>query len=204
MRITEYLTDLEQDKIKKMYQVYLDNEEKVRVKVIAISIEVPAALVKKYILEQYGEGAKDNLYHAESHYIDTNKGYIRYKDYYNLYEHQFVICRELDIKIKDIGKYTVHHKDKDKTNNQFENLHLFYNADIHSSWHWLEGREPAADLLEFTFDYIEQMVERDITSKERKAISDYMKLLDIQIQRQKNIPSNKFADLNEGILELHY
>ena len=202
MNITKYLTEQEQDKIKKMYQAYLDSEEKARIMFIALSVDIPAALVKEHILEQYGEGAKDNLLYSDSHYIDNNKGYIRYKDYYNIYEHQFVICRELGIKVKDIGKYTVHHRDKCKTNNRIDNLHLFFNAEMHTVWHWIEEKEPKSDIIQFTYDWIEKKVEQDISNKERKDLREYIRLINIQINKQKNIPSNKFADLQEGILEL--
>ena len=165
MEIISYLTDLEKSKIKKIYQAYLDREEKVRVMFIAVDLDIPAALVKQYILEQYGEGAKDNIYHSESHYIDINNGYIRYKDFNNLYKHQFVMSRELGTEFENIRKYVVHHKDKDRTNNRFENLHLFYNAEMHSNWHWLESKEPQANIFDFTQDSIEKILE-DGTERE--------------------------------------
>ena len=120
--ISEYLTKKEKEVILKLYTL-----EGVDIPDIAELIDEPKRIIKEY-LEQEGFYTKYK-YYGEVH------GHIQYIDYYSAYAHQYIVSRELKEDIFTIKRYYVHHKNGSKTDNQFENLWLFFDNATHQFYH---------------------------------------------------------------------
>ncbi len=74
---------------------------------------------------------------AYNTYIDSY-GYKRYKDSHKLVHR---VAAELKLNRKLKRGEVVHHKDRDKTNNSFNNLHVFRNQKEHDWVHEKDARK---------------------------------------------------------------
>jgi hypothetical protein len=188
----EYLTKAKQREIIREW------EEGEEIKDIAVNIQEPTKLVNDF-LKNNGYETNNYKYGYEVH------GHIQYANYFNLYEHQIVMMKELKIKVGDIKKYLVHHLQKDsKQDNDITNLWLFWDKSIHRVYHgMLERGEVGQDIDSiylFTKEYMYNVLadlQRDrqeciIFSDQEfqeieKDINTYMKLVEKLYKKQKKI-----------------
>lgn len=171
MELTKYLSMGQKKKIEVMYEAYVEGSIKVRIPYLSLSVDEPATVVRKYILDRFGEDAKKNLYARECEYLSTTGDYLRFTDYYQLYLHQYILSRELKLEADTIKKYIVHHKNEDKKNNELNNLYLFFNNSMHRSWHMME--EKFKNIKEFTYYYINKEIKYIASAEQTKELSKY-------------------------------
>lgn len=186
----QYLT---QQKQREIIREYEEGEE---IKSISDNIQEPTKLVNDF-LNSNGYNANNYKYGYEVH------GHIQYANYFNLYEHQYVMMRELKIKVGDIKKYLVHHLKKDsKQDNDITNLWLFWDRAIHKVYHGMLDRgeigQTIDDLYLFTKEYMYNVLadlqadrkecimfsEKEFQEIE-KDINTYLKLVDKLYKKTK-------------------
>ena len=156
----------------------IENSDKIRVKSLACMLESQYALyeIMSYIKEELGIESK-YIYHAEANYIhEMQRGHVMLcNDLYfeGVYLHQYILAQELGIKIEDIRRYTIHHIDFNKSNNDINNLWIFYDGSSHILYHQLLKRDAAANIKEFTLDYLEGILKLE----NKQIIERYLEIL---------------------------
>lgn len=188
----QYLT---QQKQREIIREYKKGEE---IKNISDNIQEPITIVNNFL--------KDNGYVAkEFKYANEVHGHIQYANYYSLYEHQYVMMKELKIRVGDIKKYLVHHLNKDsKQDNNITNLWLFWDRAVHKIYHGMLDRGEVGQDIDsvylFTKEYMYNVLadlQRDrqeciIFSDQEfqeieKDINTYLKLVEKLYKKQKKI-----------------
>lgn len=194
MESTKYLNKQQKNKIEAMYKAYVEEGEKVRIPFISLSVNEPSYIVREHILKKYGEGAKDNIYACECDYLSDTGLYLRFTDYYQLYLHQYILIKELNLEADIIKKYVIHHIDEDKKNNELNNLYLFFNTHMHRTWHIVE--EKFNHIKEFTLFYVNKELEHIAdkeqtleTTKYEKELREYIQLVELLEQKKKTLES---------------
>lgn len=192
INVKKYLTDKDKDTIQDYCNRQLEVKDKIRVKHLATILDKHYALFElmDYIKHDLGI-SKDKIFWGSSDYLyKLPRGHIQLSDcdvyFKNCYIHQYVICMELDTDIKDINKYIVHHMNEDKENNDVSNLWLFFDTNNHISYHQALLRGEEVELMKFTLDYIESIL-NDSNVEEVKA---YLKLLH-SLEKLKKDNKNK-------------
>jgi hypothetical protein len=190
--LTKYLSMAQKKKIEVMYKAYVDEGVKVRIPFIALSIDEPAAVVRKYLLQKYGQNTKQNIYAAECDYISDTGLYKRFTDYYQLYVHQYILMKELNTTVYIIVKYIVHHFDENKRNNELTNLYLFFNQKMHQEWH--KKGHKYKGIKEFTYYYINKELEYIASAEQteellkyERELREYIMLVEVLEQKQKTL-----------------
>ncbi len=173
-----YINKSDKRYIKNYCRNQIKNADKIRVKSLACMLESQYALyeIMSYIKEELGIESK-YIYHAEANYIhEMQRGHVMLcNDLYfdSVYLHQYILAQELGIKIEEIRQYTIHHIDLNKSNNDINNLWVFYDASSHIAYHMLLKRDAKADIKEFTLDYAEGIL--DLANKQE--IERYLEIL---------------------------
>ena len=76
--------------------------------------------------------------------------------------------------MEQVQKYIVHHIDEDKSNNDIENLWIFYNQALHQAYHQVIKKDANVDIKEFTLEYIDNIAD----DKNADDIKLYLQILD--------------------------
>lgn len=105
-----------------------------KVKDISNVLEEPTKIVSDFL--------EENGYKTKKKYAYEVHGHIQLANFYNLYEHQYVMLKELKLKVGEVRKYVIHHQNFDKKDNNISNLWLFFDQHMHMLWHTLlESKE---------------------------------------------------------------
>lgn len=188
-----YLTKNDKKRIDTYCNSKVRNEEKIHIKTLVIMLE------QKYSCNeiiQYIRGVlkidTKYIFHSEADYIiKLPRGHIQLtNDLYfnNCYLHQYVVAKELDLDIKEVQKYIVHHEDMNKGNNNINNLWIFFDRAVHLSYHQAIKHNKDIDIKSFTMDYIESIID----NKNNIEVKQYLKILDklLEVQKVKKCLSN--------------
>jgi hypothetical protein len=183
-----YIKDKYKPVIKKHCEVKIANGEQIRVKTVALMLGIH----EEYALYEIANYLKHDLnvdskyiFRGEADYISTlPRGHIQFTGmdlyYPNVYLHQYVVCKELNVDIGQVKKYIVHHVDQNKGNNDISNLWLFYDIASHIAYHQAI-KHGVVDIKEFTEDYIESILDVD----NQEEIKQYIEVLE-KLQKSKN------------------
>lgn len=182
-----YINKRDKKYIERYCKIQMDQGELIRVKSLACLLEDKYCLCE--ILQYIREGLKIDskyIWRGENDYIFTlPRGHVQITQgdlyYQNVYYHQYVTHKELDIPIEQLGKYIIHHIDMDKQNNNINNFWIFYDQAIHQAYHQAIKHNPNIDIKQFTENYIESIINKDNS----KQIKDYLEVLD-KLQKRKN------------------
>lgn len=182
-----YISNKDKKYIENYCLVQMEQGDLIRPKSVMCLLEDKYAVCE--VLQYIREGLKiDNKYiwrgNTTNYIIELPRGHIQLiNDVYfnNCYLHQYVICKELDLDIKEVQKYIIHHQDMDKGNNNISNLWVFYDIASHIAYHRVYKHDKDIDIKKFTMDYIEGIINKDNS----KQIKDYLDMLD-KLQKAKN------------------
>lgn len=201
---TTLLMKIKKRKIEELCEEQLDKNKKIDINKIALKVGDPCAMVRQYLVDFYGDRIIQRFRYKSSYYNYRSKvkedQYIRFNDYDQMYYHQYVMMIMLELNIEDIKKYIVHHKNGMKLDNNFNNLHLFLNSQMHTSFHIHYSKNPDIDIVNWSYEYIEKDL-KDIEDALTHGIYDeemlleckndlliYTSLLDklVKLQKRKN------------------
>ena len=167
-------------------EVQIGNDELIRVKPIACLLEERYALyvILQYILEDL-KVPKDKIWRGKQvKYLNvmTDRGHITLCNdlYYNYeYQHHYTLHKCLEVDIVDIKPFITHHVSLQKGDNSIRNLHLFYDVASHMIWHGLlnRGLTEKMNIVEFSTNYVEDLLERTTNEDEVKKIELYLNLM---------------------------
>ena len=181
-----YIKERDKKYIQNYCKVQIKNDDLIRVKSLACLLNDKYALCE--IIQYIKNDLKiDNKYifHSEANYIvKLPRGHIQLvNDLYfnNCYLHQYIVLKELNLDIKQVQQYIIHHIDQNKANNDINNLFIFYDRAVHLAYHQAIKHDPDTNIKQFTKDYIESI----ITDKNTLQIKQYLKILD-KLESAKN------------------
>jgi len=181
-----YISNKDKKYIENYCLVQMEQGDLIRPKSVMCLLEDKYAVceVLQYIRNDLGI---DNKYiwrgNTTNYIIELPRGHIQLiNDVYfnNCYLHQYVICKELDLDIKEVQKYIIHHIDQNKGNNDISNLWVFYDIASHIAYHQVL-KHGDVDIKQFTENYIESI----INNKNVTEIKQYLEILD-KLERTKN------------------
>lgn len=159
--MTKYLKKETKKEILKLYI-----EEGLGVSQIAEIVNEPKKVIKDHLEEQG--------FPIKQRYVGYVHGHIQFTDFYNSYEHQYVLHKELDIDIFTIKGYYVHHKNGVKTDNTFNNLWLFYDNSMHMGYHSLYEKGLIGNDIDSLYLYCKNRVEDHLSDIERDREQEVM------------------------------
>ncbi|MBV7276056.1 hypothetical protein JMF89_01240 [Clostridiaceae bacterium UIB06] len=131
--LTKYLTDYQKRYIDNIYNDFIINGKKVNCKYIGKEINEPACAVRLYYIEKYGNDVVDK-FGSNKEYIRDKEGYMMFSGY-EYKRAQYIMAKELEVDIRTISKFIVHHHDKNKINDKLWNLYLVYDKGHHRYIH---------------------------------------------------------------------
>lgn len=182
-----YISNKDKKYIERYCKIQMEQGDLIRVKSLACLLEYKYCLceILQYIKEALKVDSK-YIWRADSSYtIKLPRGHIQFTGmdlyYPNIYYHQYVVAKELDLDIVEVQKYIIHHIDQNKGNNNISNLWIFYDTACHIAYHQAIKHNPNIDIKQFTMDYIEGIINKDNS----KQIKDYLDMLD-KLQKAKN------------------
>lgn len=182
-----YITKNDKKRIDTYCKAKVRNGEKIHIKTLGIMLDDRYSCneVITYIKNDLGIDLK-YIFHGEADYIvKLPRGHVQLTNmdiyYPNIYLHQYVIHKELNVEIDEVQKYIIHHIDQNKGNNDISNLWIFYNQAVHQAYHQAIKHNPNIDIKQFTMDYVEGIINKDNS----KQIKDYLDMLD-KLQKAKN------------------
>lgn len=192
IKINNLILTNERDRkyIENYSKVQIQNADLIRPKFIQLALDNKYTLpeIMDYLKNYLGLKQKQ-IFHGEADYIvKMDRGHIQIINdpiYGGCYWHQIEMARSLDVDVKTISKYIIHHKNMVKDINNIDNLWLFPDRAIHLAFHQLLKKNPDADIEQFTKDYIEDILNVD----NMEVMKRYLKLLDKlqEVQRHKKI-----------------
>lgn len=170
--ITNIIPEDQQNILIRKFEALTADGNKIRIPALAISMDflISSATSKQIIMEKLGDNAKEKMYNPEASYVDLisypireNKGkqYIRFTDLHTK-QSQWVMSTVLKVDLNDIRKYFVHHINRDRLDDNFQNLCLMFNHGMHLTSHKIKD----CDLQDYVFDFIE--VELSAVHEQRK------------------------------------
>jgi|GEM_PF-3791416 len=175
----KFITTQDKGTIKEYCNKQIENKDKIRVKYMATMLE------KKYATYELMDYIRDDLridkkliaYGNCNYWYKLERGHIQLSEsdlyYANCYIHQYMVCMELDVEIEQIQKYIIHHMDEDKGKNDISNLWVFYDTNNHIAYHQAILHGENVDLMRFTLDYIESILDKENVEE----IRAYLKIL---------------------------
>ena len=182
-----YIKERDKKYIQNYCKVQIKNDDLIRVKSLVCLLDNKYALYE--IIQYIRDILKiDNKYiwrgNLLNYIVKLPRGHIQLvNDLYfnNCYLHQYIVLKELNLDIKQVQQYIIHHINQDKANNDINNLWIFYDRAVHLAYHQAIKRDPNIDIKQFTKDYIESI----ITDKNTLQIKQYLKILD-KLESAKN------------------
>lgn len=180
-----YIKEKDKKVIENYCEGQIENGELIRIKSIACLLEEHYALyeILQYVIVDLGI-TKDKIWRGNSiSYLNsiTNRGHIQICNdlYYDrTYLHQYIVSKELDVHINIIKQYVVHHENACKDNNTINNLYPFYDVSSHIMYHSLMKKGiNNIDIMEFSFDYVNELLEHTTNEKDVQAICEYLETL---------------------------
>lgn len=172
----------DQKTIKNYCKVQLEAEEQIRIKSIARLLEEHYALyeILEYIIKELGIDKKDIWRGTSLKYTSamTSQHIVLCNDLYfnNCYLHQYIISKGFNIPMEQVQQYVIHHI-KTKADNSINDLFPFYDIASHIIWHGLLKKEIDINIKEFSFDYVNGLLEHTTDESEVIKIEKYLKLL---------------------------
>lgn len=136
--------------------------------------------------------SSDRIRKSNSDYIARQPlGYLQFSSCYpyfpHKYWHQYVLSKELQVDIDLISKYIIHHVDEDKTNNDIDNLFIFYDKASHKMWHKISKYDETIDIKTFNNEYIDDLIDKE----NAESVKGYLRVLDKKNTYQSLLQDNK-------------
>ena len=195
-----YINYIDKARIRHYCKNQIENGKQIKVKSLA------CVLRGKYALYEITNYITKDLHINSGKIWRVNSDYLRQmprghwqlttQDLYfsNCYLHQYIVLKELGIEIKQVKKYIIHHIDMDKSNNNIENLFIFYNQASHLTYHMAINHNTDTDIEELNSDYIESILD----SSNAKEIKEYLLVLD----KLKQCKKNKLSNANTKLMDI--
>lgn len=175
-----YINDVDKKRIERQCDMMLRAGDKIQVKTIAVTLSEKHCLhdILDYIRNDLkieegkisGSAITDYLARQPIGYLQISN-----RDLYfaNKYYHQYVVCKELNVDISKIERYIIHHIDEDKTNNEIDNLFIFYDKASHQAFHKIAEFNKDVDINTLNAEYIENL----LCEENAESIKEYLEIL---------------------------
>lgn len=153
-------------------------KDKIRVRLLALDLTEHYALyeIMEYIKKDLNI-ADEYILHSKATYLTEMHGHKRISPndiyYANVYLHQYYVHKAFNVPMETLGKYIIHHIDMDKHNNSISNFWLFYNQQLHQSYHMALEKDKDISISKFTKDWLED----NISPENSEDLKEYLKLL---------------------------
>ena len=183
--------------VKEYCKEQIKNKDQIRVRLLATQLTEHYALyeIMEYIKKDLNI-ADEYILHSKATYLTEMHGHLRISPndlyYKNVYLHQYIVHKAFGISMETVSKYVIHHIDRDKHNNSISNFWLFYNQQLHQSYHMELERNPSVSISKFTKDWLED----NISPENSEELKEYLKLL-LKAENDKKCLS--LDGLNEAI-----
>lgn len=178
INVKSYLSTQDKKIIKDYCNKQMQDKDKIRIKSLATTLENEYALYEiiDYIKNELNI-SDECIFRCKDTYLCEAHGHVRLSRtdvyYSNAYQHQYNVHKALDIPMKVVGKYIIHHIDSDKHNNDINNLWIFFNPALHREFHVELKNNPDVSISKFTKNWIEN----NITIENYKELKEYLKLI---------------------------
>lgn len=179
-----YINEQDKKEIKKRCELRLKGGQTIRAALITLRLK------EKYCVGEVLEYIKnelkiplDKIWRGETaNYMWTlPRGHIQFSSqdvfFKNKYYHQYVIAKELDLEMAEVEKYVIHHIDENKSNNDIENLFIFYDTASHIAFHQAKKHDENIDINVFNEDYIDKLLSK-CGNNNAEDIKRYLQVLD--------------------------